>query len=108
LVGLAIGASFILGLTFPRSLSAQGGLPERVVTNHAAAGGHELDPSRTYSQTVTELKDLYYGDLPTDTKLTYAAVRGLLKAVDDPYTAFLDPEEYKALHDDNEGEFVGI
>src|SRR5262249_12630353 len=28
--------------------------------------------------------------------------------VDDPYTRFLEPKEYKALHDDNEGQIVGI
>jgi len=35
-------------------------------------------------------------------------VRGLLDTVDDPYTQFLDPEEAKALNDQNDGEFVGI
>jgi len=107
LVGLAVGVSFLLGLTFPRSLSAQGGLPERIASTRAG-GGRQMDPFNTYSRTVSELKDVFYGELPSDTKLTYAAVRGLLRSVDDPYTAFLDPEEYKALHDDNEGEFVGI
>src|SRR5438067_1370007 len=108
LIGLAVGGSFLLGLTFPNWSHAQGGFPERVLANRAGASGHELDPTNSYKRTLEELKELYYGDLPTDTKITYAAVRGLLKSVDDPYTAFLDPEEYKQLHDDNEGEFVGI
>src|SRR5207248_5008775 len=55
-----------------------------------------------------ELKERFYGELPTDKKMEYAAVRGLVRSVDDYFTSFLDPEEYKQLHDDNEGEFVGI
>lgn len=107
LVGLVVGASFLLGLLLPaRSLSAQGGFPERIAGVRASA--HELEPVSTYTRALGELKDRFYGELPTDRKLEYAAVRGLVRSVDDYFTSFLDPEEYKQLHDDNEGEFVGI
>lgn len=107
LIAGCAGASFLYGLTFPRQLGAQGGLPESV-SKRRVAGGQELDPPSAYGTTLRDLRSTFYGDLPTDTELTYSAVRGMLKAVDDPYTRFLEPKEYKALHDDNEGQFVGI
>jgi carboxyl-terminal processing protease len=108
LIAACVAASFVLGLTFPGTLGAQGGLPERVRAGRADPSGHELDPRVAYNETLSALKEHYYGELPTETKLTYAAVSGMMRAVDDPYTEFLDPDRYRALHDDNEGEFVGI
>lgn len=109
LIALCVVISFFLGLTFtPRASSAQGGLPERMAAARATSGSRDLDPLNSYSNVLGELKERYNGTLPTDTKLTYAAVRGLLDTVDDPYTQFLDPEEAKQLNDQNEGEFVGI
>jgi carboxyl-terminal processing protease len=111
LIALSVAVSFVLGLTFPRTLlGAQGGLPERVLTSRPTPGGRDLDPFTVYGATLTELKDRFYGELPADPdrKLSYEAIRGMVRAVDDPYTQFLDPEEYRALHEDNEGEFVGI
>jgi carboxyl-terminal processing protease len=41
-------------------------------------------------------------------QLTYMAIRGILGSLDDPYTGFLDPEDYKKMREENEGNFVGI
>jgi len=107
LIAFCAGASFILGLTFPNSLGAQGGLPEGVA-RAPFSGGTGLDPLASYSTVLNQLKENSYDELPSDDELTYAAIRGMLKTVDDPYTRFLEPKEYKALADENEGEFVGI
>jgi carboxyl-terminal processing protease len=48
------------------------------------------------SENISE-KDLFYGSL-----------EGMIKAVDDPYTSFLDPELSKRFNDDLSGSFEGI
>ncbi len=107
LVAACISGSFVLGLYFPSRLGAQGGLPERVAAARQN-GGRGLDPLQSYSGVLNELKNRYYGELPADNEVTYSAIRGLLKAVDDPYTRFLDPDEYRVERERNQGEFVGI
>lgn len=50
-----------------------------------------------------------YVDPVTNTdQLTYAAIRGMLQEIHDPYTRFMDPKEYKEFSDDNAGHFAGI
>lgn len=59
--------------------------------------------------TVLELLDQqYYGDIPDGTELAYGAVRGLLMALGDPYTSFIDPEVTAIINEDATGEFEGI
>ena len=109
--------AFALGLSFPEVLAgvnhgqqiAQGGLPESYASVHLPGGDHSgLEPLGAYYRTLSYLKDRYYGDLDSDAKLTYAAIRGMLRPLDDPYTRFLDPEMYQEMRERNSGEFVGI
>jgi len=44
----------------------------------------------------------------TSRQQAYAALRGALRQLDDPYTRFLDPEEYAALTEQTAGEVSGI
>jgi len=109
--------AFALGLSFPEVLAgvshgqqlAQGGLPESYASVHLPSGDHNgLEPLSAYYRTLSYLKDRYSGDLDSDAKLTYAAIRGMLRPLDDPYTRFLDPEMYQDMRERNSGEFVGI
>ncbi|MEX0587388.1 MAG: hypothetical protein WD159_01355, partial [Patescibacteria group bacterium] len=46
---------------------------------------------------------------PVDgTKLLYGAISGLVKALGDPYTAFLNPDENAAFNESLEGTYEGI
>jgi carboxyl-terminal processing protease len=48
-------------------------------------------------------------DKPTkDTKQSYENVRKMLETLGDPYTRFLDPEQYKALQTTTTGELSGV
>src|SRR5687768_6811302 len=93
LIAACVAGSFALGLYFPNFTGAQGGLPERIASLRSGMRGRGLDPLNTYGSMLNELKDRYCGEIPADAKLTHAAVRGMLRVVDDPYTQFLDPEE---------------
>lgn len=107
--------SFTLGLAFPEVLAGAqryriaGGLPER----HARLrpwdrGRNPVEPLNSYYRVLSELKDRYYGPLPGDVNLTYAAIRGLLRPLDDPYTRFLDPDAYRQMLEENQGGYVGL
>jgi len=41
-------------------------------------------------------------------KEAYEAIRGMLLTLDDPYTRFMDPEEFKELRIDTTGELTGV
>ena len=54
------------------------------------------------------LDEQFYGELPDRQALTYGAVRGMLLALDDPYTSFIDPQITAILNEDASGSFEGI
>ncbi len=54
------------------------------------------------------LAEQYYGELPDGHALAYGAVRGMLTALDDPYTSFIEPRISAILQEDATGEFEGI
>jgi carboxyl-terminal processing protease len=54
------------------------------------------------------LESNFYGDLPQDSELPYAAIQGVIDATRDPYTAFLDPLRAEILRTDLQGGFDGI
>ena len=62
----------------------------------------------TYSDVIDKLKSDYYGKTIDEKELTYSAIRGFLLALGDPFTRFLDPDEYKKMREENEGNFTGI
>ncbi len=43
-----------------------------------------------------------------DQKATYAAIQKMLKSLDDPFTRFLDPEQYHSLQVNTSGELTGV
>jgi carboxyl-terminal processing protease len=104
-------AAFCFGLFFPGAgalwARAQGGLPEAVARKQIGDRA-ELDPWNSYYRALCQLEDRYYGDLPGEMQLTYAAVRGMLHTLDDPFTRFMDPREYRSQKDETSGDFVGI
>jgi carboxyl-terminal processing protease len=50
----------------------------------------------------------FYGDLPTEEELTYGAIRGALNTLDDPFTAFIEPQTAAINREDDSGSFEGI
>ncbi|MFN6569729.1 carboxyl-terminal processing protease CtpA [Dendronalium sp. ChiSLP03b] len=43
-----------------------------------------------------------------DQKATYGAIQRMLKSLDDPFTRFLDPEQYRSLQVNTSGELTGV
>ncbi|MFZ2912299.1 MAG: S41 family peptidase [Candidatus Absconditicoccaceae bacterium] len=50
----------------------------------------------------------FYEDVLNDDLMSYGAIKGMVKSLDDPYTEFFTPDEAKAFNEDINGEFQGI
>jgi len=84
----------------------------------AAAAQDDEYPFVAYQEALHILKTQYYStdkrgkpveiDAKKTRDLTYAAIRGMLFSLNDPYTSFLDPEEQMAMAQAMRGDFEGI
>lgn len=87
-------------------------MPQRIEN----LSGEAPDPSSktlplidTYSAVMERLKSDYYGTKTIDEReITYDAIRGTLHSLGDPFTRFMDPDSYKKMREENEGNFTGI
>ena len=61
-----------------------------------------------YADTIATGQAEYYGKAQVTRELTYDGIRGMMAALGDRYTRFLDPTDYTKMQEDNQGEFVGI
>lgn len=50
----------------------------------------------------------YYGQVPDAQEMTYGAIRGVIKALNDPNTVFIDPKASRLEQSDLSGRFEGI
>ncbi|MHB9036465.1 MAG: S41 family peptidase [Armatimonadota bacterium] len=87
-------------------------LPQRLESARRgadASSDHKVLPLiDTYSSVMDRLKSDYYGGKVDERELTYSAIRGTLHALGDPFTRFMDPDDYKKMREENEGNFTGI
>ena len=68
----------------------------------------DLQPLATFWQVRDRiLRDFVY-PIEDDTRLTYGAVRGMLAALEDPYSRFMTPEEFAEFQRETEGHYQGI
>ncbi|GAB4460055.1 MAG: S41 family peptidase [Armatimonadaceae bacterium] len=125
-----VTASFVCGFTFDTLKSAPSNpLAARYALESVPASGlarllqplsaHAQSPALPlpgdiYEAAIRVLQDNYYsGDAAEPgkqnmTKLTHAAIDGMLIALGDRYTEFYTPDEYRAMLEDQSGNFVGI
>jgi len=66
-----------------------------------------LWPVELYWDVLSRLRSHYYQQV-NEKQLTYAAIRGMLASLHDPYTRFMDPTEYRSMQEDTRGDFFGI
>ncbi|MFQ3610864.1 MAG: S41 family peptidase, partial [Fimbriimonadales bacterium] len=68
----------------------------------------KLDPAQAFQSVLSEIETHYYGTPPAVDKLTYTSIEGMLGAIGDPYTRFMDPEAFRRMQEDTSGSFTGI
>src|SRR3989344_450323 len=99
-------ASFVAGSNSADSLNLER-LGIRVINQEPPGDVTTVDYGLLW-ETLAVINDQYV-DKPVDQKqLMYGAVEGLLRALKDPHSTFLDPEENRQFLDDLEGNFEGI
>ncbi|MGD9518609.1 MAG: S41 family peptidase [Armatimonadota bacterium] len=119
-LGLAVCASFILGALAGRGMTVVGSsntmklaelVPHTVQFQKAldVASPTDLRPLATFWEVREKIKRNFVYPITDDRKLTYGAIRGMLESLDDPYSRFMTPEEYKDFQSESErGQFSGI
>ena len=74
-------------------------------TAHVLVG--DIGGAAKLVRTKNMLERFYYGEVDSH-KLLEGAVRGMVDAVDDPYTNYLDAKDFKRLSEMTQGSFSGI
>jgi len=63
---------------------------------------------RVYIEALYYVRNAYIEKNLDSKKLEYESIRGMVKALDDPYTEFFDPKSFKTFTEDMQGAFGGI
>ena len=101
ILALTFTAGFFLG---NRDTIASGFFMRDLETN-ASVRGHEEAISQAWN---IIFQDYVEKDKLDAAKLSGGAIDGIIKVLNDPYTAYLSPEEYKLTTSDMAGTFEGI
>ena len=67
----------------------------------------EVD-QKLINETLAQLRNNWYGELPSSDALTNGAIRGMVAALGDDFTAYVEPKYARMLEDDASGSFEGI
>lgn len=106
----AVGAICLPPLLLPSAASLVSDSPKEVIDQTWQIVFRDyLDTNGKY--TSDRWKDLRRQVLSKSygsTKESYEAIRGMLATLDDPYTRFLDPREFKEMQIDTSGELSGV
>ena len=94
---LAGGALFMSGVLVGQRIDAQPGTP----TSRA-------DAFQPFWDTYEAIEDRYAGGEINQEAIIRGAIRGMVEALEDPYSAYLTPEEYQSGLQDLSGQFEGI
>lgn len=74
---------------------------------NSIAGNNIYNNISLFSRVLNLIKYEYVEEVENK-KLIYGAIDGMLESVDDPYTRFLKPEEFKEMKTETKGKFGGV
>ncbi len=113
--------SFISGYLFHKKFETLNPFGDRdIVLAQAAASGaiaerlrseaqeDELGPVAIFWEVLNQIKHRYYKPIEDEKKLAYGAAKGLTRALDDPYSRFMPPEEAENFNVQTDRELDGI
>ncbi|MGC9001934.1 MAG: S41 family peptidase [Dictyoglomus sp.] len=63
---------------------------------------------KVYIEALYYVRNAYIEKNLDNKKLEYESIRGMVKALDDPYTEFFDPKSFKTFTEDMQGVFGGV
>lgn len=113
LIGLGLGfgvGRWTMGSARIGILSLLSGNSDRTRHLGSAASARELltDDFEIFWEAMELLYSDFYGDIPPSNEVTYGAISGVLRLLDDPNTSFMSPEEAEFFMTRIQGSFEGI
>ena len=106
-----VGIGLVAGLYIPDSMTASLNLPGLKATPTLSADGKPVSREELFKPfwQSWDLVHRDYVDQPVnDKELMQGAIRGMMDALGDPHTAYMDPDEYQQMSDPLQGEYEGI
>ncbi len=101
--------SFASGFVIHQWLLNHGDNPAAwLITRGARPSSEESSHFKVFWEAWHILERDFYGTLPDDQQMTYAAVRGVLSTLEDPNTVLVEPKPRELEKADLKGEFGGI
>jgi carboxyl-terminal processing protease len=111
LLGLVFSAGVLTGVTIASNSEVVSFrtplIPAPISAPESGAQPENIDFAVFWEAWNTVERRFYY-DVPSDDVRMYGAIRGMIETLDDPYTAFVEPEAARILREDNSGSFEGI
>ncbi len=105
-IALIFGSGYYFGI---RGYSAKvDSLTKVEISRETPPEQQDLDFSLFWRVWDTLETKYYDTDRMDDSKMVYGAIRGMVSAVEDPYTVFLPPEQNKVVQEDLQGNFSGV
>ncbi len=120
LIGMLMAGSFVAGAGVMHWFSAEPllGLVGRVAQivpgvieveqGRGIPASTNLQPLATFWEVRQRILRDYVEPIEEPIKLTYGAIRGMIGALEDPYSRFMTPEQYKEFQTEAAGQFEGI
>ncbi|MGF1601869.1 MAG: carboxyl-terminal processing protease CtpC [Thermosynechococcaceae cyanobacterium] len=106
-----VGASIVLtgaGLHFSRSWALFSDGPKEIVDEVWQVINHDYVDGNFNGVDWRSSRNKYLKRNYTTNEEAYKAVREMLEPLGDPYTRFLDPEQFKSMQIDTSGELTGV
>lgn len=97
----------MIGIYLGRYIIPGGGADNNLQKYVSVENGERQLIFPTFWETMDALESKYIGQLDQQ-ELFYGAIRGMVAAVDDPYTAFSDPDATKQFEETIGGSFSGV
>jgi carboxyl-terminal processing protease len=83
-------------------------LPQQQIKNLASKIYPSTQSVSEKNKILQTIKDSYYGDYPTDSKIAQAELKGLVGSLDDPYSEYLPKDDNQKFQDDLNRKYEGV
>ncbi len=86
-------------------------LVKDILNTTGVNGSNNTEPYQLMRETLGVIQKDMYGPAVTqakERKLVYAGISGMLATLNDPFTSFLDPQEWQSMQQTTRGDFEGI
>jgi carboxyl-terminal processing protease len=107
-VALGLGGLLLLIVVFTAGVYVDQSFPEYVPLLRVGAPPHGQVDRATMDQALRVIQAHYYDEKVDYGKLSAGTVKGMVQALNDPYSTYLSPDEYRGQQDQYAGRHAGM